>query len=133
MSDDERLEEGFAKLRADDAARAPGFERMWRRPAPKPRSPWAVVVPLGSAAAAAAAILVYCGTQRLAERSEPAAVAVAPPPPPASAVAVDAVQASAAPSFDDPAPLDFLLDVPGHASLARVPDLRTTLLEGRTR
>jgi hypothetical protein len=34
---------------------------------------------------------------------------------------------------DDPAPLDFLLDVPMAGALARVPDFDTTLLQGKSR
>lgn len=117
MNDDDRLKEGFAKLRADDARRAPPFEAMWSA-RPRRRSPWIVAAPMVSMAAAAAVILVWCRVAQY-EAAPSAAVAVAPAAPPAIA--------------DDPAPLDFLLDVPMGASLAKVPDFDKTLLQGKSR
>ncbi len=115
MNDDERLREGFAKLRADDARRAPPFDAMWS--ARRRRSPWVVLVPVTSVAAAAAVLLVWCTFAPSAPKSEP--VAVAPAPLPVVA--------------DDPAPLDFLLDLPMGASLAKVPDFDKTLLQAKSR
>ncbi len=123
MNDDERLEKGFAKLREADKRRAPPFDAMWRAPGRK-RSAWIVVLPMGTAAvAAAAAFLVWFDV----ERDAPSATSAAPVP---------AVVVAAAPMpaiVLEPAPLDFLLNVPGRASLTTTPDFDRSLLQGRRR
>lgn len=125
MNDDERLKKAFDKLREDDARRAPSFEDVRHR-RPRRRSPWAVVVPLASAAAAAAVFVVWCNTAHdastAATASAPAAsVAAAPVDPPAGGETGAPV---------DEAPLDFLLDVPG---LRGTPNFDTSFLRGSLR
>ena len=125
MNEDERgLKQTFDKLREDDARRAPSFEDVRRRRAKK-RSPWAVVVPLASTAAAAAVFVMWCNVRR---EAAPVASAAAP------AASVAAV-AMATPSSDtktrvDEAPLDFLLDVPGFRG---TPNFDTSFLRGSLR
>jgi hypothetical protein len=114
--DDERLRKTFDKLRADDARRAPSFESV-RRKRGRRTSPWAVVVPLASAMAAAAVFVVWCNTPD----DRPAASAAAP--------AAVAQGGESAPPVDD-APLDFLLVVPG---LHGAPNFDTSLLRGSIR
>jgi len=121
MNDDERLKQTFDKLRQDDARRAPSFEAVRRRRARR-TSPWAVVVPLGSALAAAAVLLVWC---RTTPGSPQAAMTVAVSPAPVASP----LGGESAPRPDD-APLDFLLDVPG---LRGAPDFDTSLLRGSIR
>ena len=104
--EDERLRSRFQELRRDDQRGAPSFEKMraGRRPV---RSPWRVIVPAASLAAAAMFVL-WCGAGTMLESaSAPQAAA------PAAPAAAPAVAAGGA-AFD-PAPLDFLLDVPGSA------------------
>lgn len=117
MNEDDRLREGFAKLRSEDARRVPAFEGMWKPR--RERSPWAVALPLASAAAAAAVLLVWCGvheaTRSRTELSAAPPAAAAPAPP------------------DDPAPLDFLLDMPLSATLAQAPNFGTINLPGKNR
>lgn len=117
--DDERLKQTFDKLREDDARRAPSFESVRTKRARRP-SPWAVVVPLASAMAAAAAFVVWCN--RPESHPQAAAPAVAP------AVAPLGGELAAGPVDD--APLDFLLDVP---RLRGAPDFDTSLLRGSIR
>ncbi len=115
MNDDDRLKQTFDKLRSDDERRAPSFEAVRKKRAPRTR--WAVVAPLASAAAAAAVFVVWCGSED--QHRGPGSLATAP----AAAVA------SAALAVDD-GPLDFLLDVPG---LHGAPDFDTSLLRGSVR
>lgn len=123
MNDDERLKEGFAKLRKVDERRAPPFDAMWRAPGRK-RSPWIVVLPVGGAiAAAAAAVLLFVNVQQDSAPSTAAA--------PAPAI-VAAAPAMLVPALA-PSPLDFLLDVPGQASLTTTPDFDRSLIQGRRR
>jgi hypothetical protein len=123
MNDDERLKEGFAKLRKVDERRAPPFDAMWRAPGRK-RSPWIVVLPIGGAvAAAAAAVLLFIDVQH--DASAPTAAAPVP-------AIVAAAPAMLVPALE-PSPLDFLLDVPGHASLTTAPDFDRSLIQGRRR
>ncbi len=104
--EEERLRSRFQELRKDDQRSTPGFEKMWtgRRPV---RSPWRVFVPAASLAAAAMFVL-WCGAATMLEsKSIPQAAA---PAVPAQAPAIVAGEVAF-----DPAPLDFLLDVPGSA------------------
>ena len=98
MNDDD-LREMFHAQRRDDARRAPPFDAMWTK---RRRSPWRFIAPIATVAAAAAVLVVWCGTK------ETAPTASAP-------VVVRAVEW-------DPAPLDFLLDTPGLAALSGTPD-----------
>ncbi|MBX3213394.1 MAG: hypothetical protein KF850_15260 [Labilithrix sp.] len=125
--DDRELRARFAELARRDRGRAPDFEAMWRARRPA-RSPWRLLVPAASLAAAAMFAL-WCGPLGLLGTSSPesaAPVAVAassasPAPHPASGAgappAAEMPSAGAARAFD-PAPLDFLLDVPGSAPRA---------------
>ena len=117
MNDDD-LRRGFAKLREADARRAPKFGEMQR---PRRRtSPLAVIVPLGGALAAAAAVVLWLRVQ-----SEAAA------PTAASPVVVAAPAIVPAPAMAAPtAPLDFLLV---RGSFAGVPDFDRSLLPGKQR
>jgi len=130
--EEEKLRRGFAKLKEDDARRAPNFQKLLEKGAVRSaRSPWAVVVPLGSVAAAAAVFLLWCGTQRMTS-SEPTAAA---PQAAASMAAADQpalVQdgKQAPPKREsDPEPLGFLLTIPG--STAAEPT--SFLLQGLSR
>lgn len=106
---DERLRARFAELRDRDERRAPDFHRMWTAPRAI-RSPWRLVVP-ATTLAAAAVLVLWCGARTMTlESSAPQAAAPAAAPPPAAAPALAAGETSF-----DPAPLDFLLDVPGTA------------------
>jgi hypothetical protein len=109
MNDDERLKKTFDKLRENDARGAPSFASVRKKRARR-TSPWAVVVPIASAFAAAAVFVVWCNAQD----GRPTAVVPAPP----AMVRVD------------DAPLDFLLDVPG---LHGAPNFDTSLLRGSIR
>lgn len=121
MTDDERLKQTFEKLRQDDARRAPSFEEVRKRRARR-TSPWAVVVPLASAVAAAAVLVVWCSAP---ESTAPPPSATAPASSPLGGETVPAVATVA-----EEAPLDFLLDVPG---LRGAPDFDTSLLRGSLR
>jgi hypothetical protein len=122
MNDDERLKQTFDKLRHDDARRAPSFETIRGRRRARSPSPWAVVIPLGSALAAAAVLVVWCKT-------------TPDSPAPTSPIAAPVVLVAGplggerAPPGGD-APLDFLLDVPG---LRGAPNFDTSLLRGSIR
>ena len=94
MNDDE-LKQRFRELRARDARHAPSFEKLTAK-RPRRVSPLFVVTPVF---AAAAALLLYCGTTTTAKRAPASAVAYEPPPPPS-------VHAQA----PAPLPLDFLLE-----------------------
>lgn len=123
MNDDERLEKDFANLREADKRRAPPFEAMWRAPARK-RSAWIVALPVATVGlAAAAALLLWIDVGR----DEAAPTSAAPAPAVVAAVAPMPVLAI------EPTPLDFLLNVPGHASLSTTPDFDRSLLQGRRR
>jgi hypothetical protein len=116
MTEDDRLKEGFAKLREHDARRAPTFEALADAP-PRRRSRWVIALPIASVTAAAAAFVVWIS----ASMSEM-------PAPPAAA------QVVAAPATAlDPAPLDFLLELPTSTSLARVPNFDRSLVQGPRR
>jgi hypothetical protein len=136
MNDDERLQKAFDKLREDDAKRMPSFDRLRRRPARlRPRSAWAVVLPLASAAAAAAVFVVWCN---VSPSSAPAPTAAAPRAAVAPAAAVGGetavFPAPARAARAEDAPLDFLLDVPGLVpSLRGTPNFDTSLLRGSLR
>lgn len=120
MNDDERLKQTFDKLREDDGRRAPSFESVRNKRARR-ASPWAVVVPIGSAVAAAAALVMWCSQP---QHASPTA-ATAPP----QLGAVRGGEVAAALPIDE-APLDFLLHVPG---LRGAPDFDTSLLRGSLR
>jgi hypothetical protein len=103
---DDDLREAFRSLKRRDASRAPPFDAMWRRE-PR-RSPWRVVVPIVSLAAAAAAVLVvWCGSREMGSTAPLVSHASSQP---------------AIPADLDPAPLDFLLDTRGVSALAGMPD-----------
>lgn len=120
--EDRDLRARFAELARRDRGRAPDFQEMWaaRRAA---RSPWRVLVPAASLAAAAL-FVVWCGPTSFFGTSAPEAaspVAVSAPPETAAAAAAPPAAETApgaAPAGFDPAPLDFLLDVPGSAPRA---------------
>ena len=108
MNDDE-LRRRFSKLREEDARRAPPFADLVRRGRPRARRPpWAIVVPLASAASAAAVFLLWCGAQSTLDGAPAAA------PPPAAAPASVAI---ALPPSAEREPLGFLLALPGSAAL----------------
>jgi len=102
MNDDE-LREMFQAQRRDDARRAPEFRSLWKKP--RKKSPFRVIVPIATFAAAAAVFIVWCKTQEMAS---------APPMP--------SDVAQIAPEEFDPSPLDFLLDGPNFAALSGTPD-----------
>ncbi|MBX3258597.1 MAG: hypothetical protein KF782_02690 [Labilithrix sp.] len=118
--EDRDLRARFAELARRDRGRAPDFQEMWaaRRAA---RSPWRVLVPAASLAAAAL-FVVWCGPTsffgiveargRVARRRVSASAGDGGRPPAAETAP------GAAPAGFDPAPLDFLLDVPGSAPRA---------------
>lgn len=117
-TEEERLRARFAELKRHDERAVPRFEAMWaaRRPA---RSPWRVVVPVTSLAAAAAIVLWFsAGVVR--DRTASSSPAVA-----ASAGATPAL----AELTLDPAPLDFLLDMPLEAPMVRTSGLDPSSLE----
>ena len=144
MSDDEeKLKRAFSALKAEDAKKAPVFRTIVDRGAPKKRSPWVVLVPLASTAAIAAVFLVWCGTSTMSapaptaaaptvaanQKNQPAdeaAHAAAGGEPAAAAAAggkkasADGITAAVADFHPppDPAPLDFLLALPGSSALA---------------
>lgn len=133
--DDEPLKRAFGTLRADDERRAPPFEKLARAGKPRRRSTWAVVVPLTSAVAAAAVFVVWCNTQHLANDGAPLAAAPAAPAAPAATTAGNAPAPAATPvrALSDPAPLDFLLHMPGTSALAAMPTFDDGLIHGRSR
>lgn len=95
---EERLARRFRELRARDAKEAPSFEALTAK-RPRRVSPLVVLAPM---LAAAAVLVVWCGTMQNA--SKPAAVAFDSPP-----------MASVAPEIHPPPaptalPLDFLLE-----------------------
>ena len=98
---DDKLKRAFEALARDDARRAPAFEKFARsRP---PRVEWLrVAAPVGTLVAAAAGVVMWVASAKSTPQAGPAH------PPPV---------ASIAPTLD-PAPLDFLLDVPGSSALA---------------
>ncbi|MBX3197692.1 MAG: hypothetical protein KF894_06080 [Labilithrix sp.] len=125
--DDRELRARFAELARRDRGRAPDFAAMWtsRRPV---RSPWRLLVPAASLAAAAVFAL-WCGPLGLLgasspESSAPVAVGASPAAPvavashPASGAGAPPSPAAGVVSHFGPAPLDFLLDVPGSAPRA---------------
>jgi hypothetical protein len=89
MNDDD-LQQRFRELRARDTKNAPSFEALTAR-RPRRVSPLILLAPT---LAAAAVLIVWCGSTRTA--SAPPPVAVDSPPPRAQAPA--------------PLPLDFLLE-----------------------
>ena len=92
---DEELKQRFRELRARDARHAPSFDRLTAK-RPRRVSPLFVVTPV---LAAAAALLLYCGSMPTAKRAASPVAAYEPPPPPP-------VRAQA----PSPLPLDFLLE-----------------------
>lgn len=121
---DEQLKEGFAKLRRHDARRAPSFEEVRQRRV-RARSAIVIALPIATTFAAAAAVVLWLNV----ERDEAASTSAASPAPAAAPAVVAAV--SAPPS--DPAPLDFLLTLPGRSLLASAPSFDQSLLQGRRR
>ncbi len=101
---DENLKRAFEALARDDARRAPAFENMaCARP---PRVAWLrVTAPVATLVAAAAALAVWVTSSGSSPPTGPRHVPAAVAP-------------TLAPAPLDPAPLDFLLDVPGSSALA---------------
>jgi hypothetical protein len=130
MNDDDRLNEGFAKLRRHDARRAPTFDAIRSAPARARARSWVVALPVAATGLAAAAVVALW--LRAQPDASPSVAAPAEPVPAAAAGPAPAVAAAIAPSLD-PAPLDFLLSVPGQVSLATAPDFDRSLLQGRRR
>lgn len=127
MTDDERLKHAFDKLREDDARRAPSFESVRQR-LPRKRSPWAIAVPVASAMAAAAVLVVWCNASN---EAAPTPTATRATPMASSApMGGESLGAAAAGAEVDEAPLDFLLAVPG---LRGTPNFDTSLLRGSLR
>jgi hypothetical protein len=116
MTEDDRLKEGFAKLRELDARRMPAFEALADAP-PRRRTRWLIALPIASVTAAAAAFVVWVS----APHSEMSAAKIAMP-----------LAVVPAPALD-PAPLDFLLELPSSTSLARVPNFDRSLVKGPRR
>ncbi|MBX3205358.1 MAG: hypothetical protein KF764_09830 [Labilithrix sp.] len=137
--DDRELRQRFQELARYDRARAPDFEKMWAARPSRARSPWRLVVPAASLAAAAVLVL-WCGTTSLLgesspEASAPAAAAAAPaaapaPEPLAGEVAASAETSPRAIGAYDPAPLDFLLAVPGSARALSASGFDSNPLQG---
>ena len=131
MNDEDELRRAFTKLKEHDARRAPRFDQLVERGKPRPaRSPWAVVVPLASAAAAAAVFLFWCSTQSMTASSPPTAAAPAPaadqPAAAAKQVAFATPQAAG-----DREPLGFLLTLPGATAVRGSDQATSFLLPGR--
>lgn len=131
--EDDSLREAFRTMARHDARRAPEFRALLARVArATPRPTWHKVVPVASALALAACVLL--GLQVSSRQSDSAVSAVAPAAAPAAAPTTEL--AAPALAANDPAPLDFLLTLPGSSALSSVPafDTRTDFpLPGRTR
>lgn len=110
--DDETLREAFRTMARHDARRTPEFRALLARSAPRPT--WQKVVPVASALALAACVLLGVRFASDPDRT-PAATAPAAAAPAATSVPVSPV------AVLDPAPLDFLLTVPGASGLSGVP------------
>jgi hypothetical protein len=102
-----KIDDEFAKLRAEDADKVPPFEAMWR-PRPKGVSRWWLAAPAAAVPALAVAAVMIFWIAAPHPESAPAVTSAAPTP-------VQAVTL-------DPEPLDFLLDDP---TLASAPDFDT--------
>lgn len=105
--DEERLRARFAALKKRDARLTPDFEKV--RSAPRRPAPWRVVVPV---LAAAAMLLLWLGTRTMRDS---ASAPLASAPATHGSVMGGEVSGHATVAFD-PAPLDFLLDMPGTAA-----------------
>ena len=128
--DEEKLKRAFEALKREDAKKAPSFRALVEKGPLKKRSPWVVLVPLTTVAAAAAVFVVWCNTTQMSSAPAPTAAGprYATDEPPAAAphaaggktAKADAVAAALADGTprSDPAPLDFLLDLPGSSALA---------------
>ena len=128
--DETRLRARFQELRKSDQRGVPEFRSMWGAPRPA-RSPWRVLAPAASLAAAAMVVL-WCGSQTALE-SASAPQAVEPPAQPPAGGAAPAAPGAAPAGGDvafDLAPLDFLLDVPGSAPRAVRTSFDTNPLQG---
>lgn len=130
--DDDKLRRAFASLRERDARRAPPFDALAKKGPPRrATSPWAIAAAAAPALAAAAVLVMWCGTARMSANAPTAAAPPAAQAPAAAAEhADDAPVAAARAAADakpapapDPAPLDFLLDLPGSSALAAASDL----------
>jgi len=128
--EEHELRQRFLELKRHDQRRAPDFDKMRtaRRPA---RSPWRSIVPAASLAAAAM-LMMWCGAKTaLTGASSPEAVAPAAAPAPVLGTASEAAPVAGETGAFDPAPLDFLLDVPGSAPRsARALGLDSNPLQG---
>lgn len=129
--DDESLRQAFRTMARHDARRTPEFHALIARSAPRPL--WQKVVPLASALALAACVLI--GLRASSEQS-PAVFTAAPRAAAAPAATALAEEATPLLAAADPAPLDFLLALPGSDALRRVPSFPTRgefPLPGRSR
>jgi len=112
--DDRELRARFAALRAQDAARIPGFDQVLHRVRRGNSRPAGRLVP--ALGLAAALVAVVGGTLLWRSPELPGRVSHVPAPAPAG------VLSPASPALADwRAPTDFLLDTPGRALLDTVP------------
>jgi hypothetical protein len=116
--DDEKLRRGFAKLRERDARHAPAFDDLVRAGRPRRAPRWGAIVAIGAPAIGAAAVLLlWCGTME----SRQTATASAPAPAASAAVAATAMLDAPVAGPPDPAPLDFLLELPASSVTSLLP------------
>ncbi len=124
--DDESLRQAFRSMARHDARRTPEFHALLARSSARPT--WHKIVPAAAALALAASVLfgLRATQEERAESSAAfnaaapvAAVAPAATAAPVAPAAHEEVQARLA--FAEPAPLDFLLTLPGAAALGSVP------------
>jgi hypothetical protein len=101
MSEDERIRQAFDKLRADDTRRAPSFEQVRDRPAPRPRRiAWLRIASTVTAAAAGLLFVMFGVTAR--KEAAPHSAAIFP------AASVASVPAGSVASEAEPLPSDTL-------------------------
>ncbi|MBI5531142.1 MAG: hypothetical protein HY898_00400 [Deltaproteobacteria bacterium] len=116
--DDKKLSDLFAEQRDRDARRAPPFKRVWNRAragaqGSSSRTSWWMALSFaGAAASCLAFVLLVLTSTRSAKVASP-------------------VQAAAAATPADQAPLDFLLEMPGQALLSSVPEIDVSLVPGQ--
>jgi hypothetical protein len=132
--EDDSLREAFRTMARHDARRTPEFQALVARSAPRPT--WHKVVPVASALALAASVLIglrMSSPERAMSASAPPPAAV-PAAPAATTEAAGAVAGAMA--VVDAAPLDFLLTLPGASAWQGVPSFPSGgafPLPGRTR
>ena len=131
--DDESLRQAFRTMARHDARRTPEFHALIARSAPRPT--WQKVVPVASALALAACVLI--GLRVSSEQSMRASAPAAAPVAAAAPAATSAPEAAPGQlAAVDAAPLDFLLTLPGSSALTSVPTFPTRgefPLPGRSR